>query len=350
MREVKEGKVRILAYTKEVPSKDMPVFYNPKKELDRTLCVLFLKSLNGHERFVVCDLLAASGVRGMRIKKEVGVKKVVLNDLNPNAVKLMERNAKLNGMEVEIRNEEANKFLFNYEGRFDYIDIDPFGSPVPFLEAAIRKLRNKGFLGLTATDTAPLSGTYPNTCLRRYGSMCLRTDFKHEVGLRILMKKVIEKGAEQDVALVPLFAYYSGDYYRAYFQKVSGAGRADELLEKVRSLFYDGETLERGFWEGEGRILGPLWCGNLTSEVVRKMYERSKMGLLRTFLEEDEVGVPWHYDLHTTCKLLKRSVPKLGKVLKKLREKGFKASRTHFNPMGIKTDANIEEVKKVISP
>ena len=46
---------------------------------------------------------------------------------------------------------------------------------------------------------------------------------------------------------------------------------------------------------------------------------------------------------------MKKSVPKLGKVLKKLKEEGFKASRTHFNPVGIKTDAGIKEIKRVIS-
>ena len=51
---------------------------------------------------------------------------------------------------------------------FDYIEIDPFGSPTDFLESSIVRLSRRGILAVTATDTAPLCGTYPNTCKRKY--------------------------------------------------------------------------------------------------------------------------------------------------------------------------------------
>ncbi|MCU0373510.1 MAG: ATP-binding protein, partial [Ignavibacteria bacterium] len=41
---------------------------------------------------------------------------------------------------------------------FDYIDIDPFGSPCPFLDAAIKRLSRGGILAVTATDTSALAG------------------------------------------------------------------------------------------------------------------------------------------------------------------------------------------------
>ena len=39
-------------------------------------------------------------------------------------------------------------------GYFDYIDIDPFGSPNPFLAAAIGRITRNGIVAVTATDTA----------------------------------------------------------------------------------------------------------------------------------------------------------------------------------------------------
>ena len=37
-----------------------------------------------------------------------------------------------------------------------WIDIDPFGSPVPFLDTAIQALARRGVLEVSATDTAAL--------------------------------------------------------------------------------------------------------------------------------------------------------------------------------------------------
>ena len=37
---------------------------------------------------------------------------------------------------------------------FDYIDLDPFGSPNIFLDSAVKRLGRNGILAVTATDTA----------------------------------------------------------------------------------------------------------------------------------------------------------------------------------------------------
>ena len=57
------------------------------------------------------------------------------------------------------------------ENRFDYIDIDPFGSPVGFVDSAMRSIKNGGVVACTATDTAALCGVYPRVCQRRYGAI-----------------------------------------------------------------------------------------------------------------------------------------------------------------------------------
>ena len=174
---IKEGKVKVVvpklsAYIKKpsdyAPSK-APVFYNPTMELNRDLAVLVLQThqkLLGRE-ISVCEPLTGCGLRGVRFAVEVkGVQKVALNDINPEAIKVAGFNAELNDVadRVEVANEDANLFLSRHAAprkRFDYVDIDPFGPPVPYMDSAIRSLRNGGLLALTATDMAPYVGFIP---------------------------------------------------------------------------------------------------------------------------------------------------------------------------------------------
>ena len=45
------------------------------------------------------------------------------------------------------------------DASYQWIDIDPFGSPVPFIDSAIQSLARTGVLEVTATDTAALTGS-----------------------------------------------------------------------------------------------------------------------------------------------------------------------------------------------
>lgn len=110
-----------------------PVFYNPAMTLNRDISVLLCKVLKPES---VVDLLAATGVRGLRIKKEAKVKNVYVNDANPVAVSFIKKNAKLNKLKVSIYGLRAHEFLATRyklkHKKFDYVDIDPFGTPTPF--------------------------------------------------------------------------------------------------------------------------------------------------------------------------------------------------------------------------
>ena len=169
---VNEGKVNVLvpqlkAFVKEpsdyAPSK-APVFYNPVMELNRDISVL---AFQAYQRMVnreisICEPLASAGIRGVRFAAEIhGAKRVLINDMSERAVKLAKRNVQLNNLQdrVEVRNKDANCLLSCHGAlrkRFDVIDVDPFGTPVPYMDSAIRALRDNGLLALTATDLAPL--------------------------------------------------------------------------------------------------------------------------------------------------------------------------------------------------
>ena len=178
---ISEGKAKIAAYTARTVSKEMPVFYNPVMKLNRDMTVLLLSSIDMKGMQIGLPL-AGTGVRACRLLTELKrgkIKSIEINDKSEEAVNLIKKNIALNEEiltcdDIEVSRLDANQFLLESSG-FDYIEIDPFGSPNPFLDAALTRLSRKGLLAATATDTAPLCGTYPKTCRseeRRVGKEC----------------------------------------------------------------------------------------------------------------------------------------------------------------------------------
>lgn len=345
--EVREGLARLL-----VP-KGHPVkgpgrasgrpFYNGAMALPRHVSVLVLGAV-ARAGTRVLDALAATGVLGIRFGLEVAEEvDVTLNDRREDALQLMRRNAALNGVSAAVEGEDAHVLLARRH--FDYVDVDPFGSPVPFVEAALRSLAPRGTLALTATDTAPLAGTYPRTCRRRYGATSLKGPYGHEVGLRILAGFVVRAGARYDLAVRPLLCLWRGHFYKAFFAVQRGARRADEALEALRFVrVEDGErTLD-----GEGQA-GPLWGGPLhDASLLARMEPREHMpGTVATLLDrwrEEAEAPPLFYTTDEVASRLRRSPPPLRRAIEALEAAGFAASRTHLHPKGFKTDAPWEAI------
>lgn len=339
-----------------------PVFYNPHMCLNRGLMVLFMRALGGG---VFGDVLAGSGAKGLRVAVEAGCS-VSLNDANSDAVDLIRRNVGLNGLEgggAVVTNLDGNCFMLENTGRFDFIDIDPFGSPVPFIDAALLASKKKGFLGVTATDTAALCGVYPGTCFRRYLARPLRGALCHEVGLRILAGYVVRMGAKYDLGVVPVLSHYTRHYMRLYLRVSRGVNSANRSLQDMGFLYYCSKcSVYRYLREefpsktlcrcgGRLRAAGPLWLGSLHDHrILSDMLSMAEAGdekkLLATLL--DELSQPFFYDVHRVASELGVSSPKIDIVLERLRNQGFAASRTHFTPVGVKTDAPLEDVKKTL--
>ena len=75
--------------------------------------------------------------------------------------------------------------------------------------------------------------------------------------------------------------------------------------------------------------------------------EKKVLKLLNNCLEEADAPITF-YDIHVICRNLKISAPKLDLIIAKLKEDGFLAIKTHFSPIGIKTDIGIERLKYTI--
>ena len=66
---------------------------------------------------------------------------------------------------------------------FHIIDLDPYGSPAPFLDSAIQAIVEGGLLMVTCTDMAVLCGNHGETCYAKYGSYPVKSKFCHEMVL-----------------------------------------------------------------------------------------------------------------------------------------------------------------------
>jgi tRNA (guanine26-N2/guanine27-N2)-dimethyltransferase len=330
---VVEGKARVIEYTSPIVSKDLPVFYNPVMKLNRDLSILLLSSFD-MKKIRVADIMAGSGIRSVRFALETkkgAIEEIHSNDGSLEAVASIKKNIALNKIKkgkIFVSKKDANLFLLESEG-FEYIDIDPFGSPVPFLDPALRRLSRGGILAVTATDTAPLCGTYPKTCLRRYWSTPKKCGMMHELGLRILIKRVQLIGAQFDKALVPIFSMSTEHYFRIFFVNEKGKNAVDSILK------------QHGMLEGAGPLwLGQLWDEQLTRS-MKKLAGKNKYNeaekLLEIIEQESSVHAAGFYDIHELCGKNRLNIPKREVLIDAIVKKGYAASVTHFKGEGIRS-------------
>jgi tRNA (guanine26-N2/guanine27-N2)-dimethyltransferase len=290
---VTEGKIQVVvpdlkAYgvcpSDYAPSR-APVFYNPVMEFNRDLTVL---AFQAYQRMVgreitVCEPLTATGIRGLRFAAEIqGVKAVVSGDINLRSANLATQNVALNNLQdrMEVHHKDANRLLIEHsapKSRFDIIDIDPFGTPVPHLDSAVQALRNKGLLAATATDMAPLCGVHAKACVRKYGGKPLRTEYCQELAVRLLAGSIAFAAAKHDIGVRFLFSHCSDHYIRVYAQIGYGCQKADESLKNMGYVLHcfnclHRETANKPFPDAAGKCpecgnkmnyAGPLWIGKI---------------------------------------------------------------------------------------
>lgn len=169
------------------------------------------------------EALAASGLRSIRYAKEVGgLKSIVTNDISTSAVDSIRRNSKRNGTEHLMTPSEGDACIVMYQhrhrNRFDCVDLDPYGSPSPFLDAAVQCVADGGLLMVTATDMAVLCGNLPESCFAKYGSVSLKNKACHEMALRILLHAVQTSAARYGRFIHPLLSISVDFYVRLFIQ------------------------------------------------------------------------------------------------------------------------------------
>ena len=170
----------------------------------------------------------------------------------------------------------------------------------------------------------------------------------HEIGIRILVRKVQLIAAQYDKALIPVFSYAAQHYVRVFLMNTKGKQAVDAILENHASLGYCKTCGTHVISPpaacscGESYVhAGPLWTGSLWNiELVKKM----KLYELETIKDESLINVVGFYDIHELVSKYKLKSPRFDELISKIRKKGFKAARTHVSPYGIKSTIGLREL------
>ncbi|MHC1567623.1 MAG: tRNA (guanine(10)-N(2))-dimethyltransferase [Candidatus Syntropharchaeia archaeon] len=359
-RIVVEGEARILV---PVKGSSPQVFYNPMMVLNRDVTVAVLAAFTGGRDFTYLDALAATGIKGIRVGVEIGGF-ITLCDWSLDAVELMRENIRLNDLS-NCRPVHADSRVLMDTENFDVVDLDPFGTPMPFLASAGNSVR--GMLSVTATDTAPLCGAHLNSAIRTYAAHPQKNEYHRETGLRVLIGATVRSLAAIGKAAIPVLSYAHRHFARTHLVIERKVKSIDDVMKKIGYMAHCNHcnnhqpvpglapTIE-GCERCGARVTlsGPLWLGplherRLASEAAAEAEKRGQNDA-RKLLEvcASEITTPMYHDYHKITHQLKISAPPITDVIEALRERGYAASRTHLTGTGIKTDADLSTIEETI--
>jgi tRNA (guanine26-N2/guanine27-N2)-dimethyltransferase len=340
------------------------VFFNPTQELNRDVTVAVLRAYRDREPRAssYLDAMAASGVRGVRAG--LAGYDVTCADVDADAVSLARSNLARNGVDGTVHHRNVNALLHE-DGPFDVVDVDPFGSPMPFADGAV--VAGRDLVCVTATDTAPLCGAHFDAGVRTYATVPRNTEYHAEMGLRVLVSALVRTAARYDVAAVPVLSHVTRHYARTYLELDHGARRADAAVERLGYVHHCDDCLHRDHQTGliarppeacpacgsSVVTAGPIWLGPVRdadfTRTVREAVtdDMGEASAARSLLETlaDEVEAPTHYDQHRLCKQWGVPAPSMDAFVGALRDAGHEASRAHYHGTALKTTASVAEMR-----
>jgi tRNA (guanine26-N2/guanine27-N2)-dimethyltransferase len=329
-------------------------FYNPAMELNRDISVAVVQcflSTAEKNHLLLLDGLASTGIRGIRFAHELnGSFEITINDWSEEAFAVIKKNVNTSiSNKITSTNRDLNSLL--HEKNFDYIDVDPFGSPVSFIDAAMESIQHQGILAVSATDTAALCGVYPKVCKRRYAALPHHGPVMHEVGLRILLGFIAREAAKHDKGIQPILSYKTDHYFRLYVRISRNVSKANETANQIQCI----ESKEIFPFLDSKSDIGPLWIGGLHSknfiEKLKKITEEKQFGTKKRMMKlftifEEEANAPlFYFTTNDVASLLCCSPPKLERLFSTFIKQGIPIFRTQFDPTGFKTSASFDQVK-----
>ena len=233
IEEISEGKVTIRLCNKD---KTFSAFYNPAQELNRDLTVISiatyfsftkfkkkkeLKTFNEY-KFNIIEPLSATGLRCIRYYAELPKEKINLiysNDMDSKAVECININIEKNNVDknkFKVFKSDAAQLMYENPHFFDIIDLDPYGTAIPFIDSCIHSAKNGALLCITFTDMPVLCGNYPETTLYKYGSIPNKVPFCHEMAIRIALFSISSSASKYKKVIKPLFSFNAEFYIRLF--------------------------------------------------------------------------------------------------------------------------------------
>jgi len=364
---ITEGQTKIAvpkkSLTDKVPPKE-PAFFNPKARLTRDYSMIaygaFLKKFAGPKIFL--EGLSGVGIRGLRAANELSFDKVVVNDLNPTALKLAKYSAQLNNLKnIEYSEMEVCRFLSKHSTkgeRGSIVDIDPFGSPAEFFDCGLRATMHGGILSTTATDLQVLNGLYQSACKRKYGGVTVRAEYGNELAIRLVLGCLRIVAGRIGVDIVPLFSESNMHYYRTYVRVLIRQDQKENMgyILHCKNCGYRKISFEQSneceLCKSKIDVAGPLWIDKIfdkqfVEDMILKIPELAidkvcEKTLQKCLLESEMPGT--YFTLDEIASKMRSSPPKLEEAIKNLQKNGYVASPTSFCPTGFRTNANIDQI------
>lgn len=384
---VKEGKTTFTTLNDADRIYDSSVFYNPKMTFNRDLTLLqiftILKTTDND--LVILEPLAGCGVRSYRILTELPdnrIKKVVAGDINSKAIELIQKNIdelmfsdKLFTKQKDAL-ETISEFL-EYQNYVDIIDLDPFGSPISFIDLSLNVLKmSNGYLFATSTDLQVLCGKFKDACLRLYNANSTRSFLCHEIAIRILLYNMIISAGRIGIGIKPLISYQHEHFIRTHVQVVKGREYANKQHKEIgfiylcdKCSYFEVKTITdmsgRENCPSCGNKMektGPMWIGQINDiQNIQNMLvnleeldlpSSKKILKLLSGLVKEINDIPMFYYIpflvREHIKNKERGIPII-ELVEKLNKKGLKSSRTVFDPQGIKTEANYQQIVDILN-
>ena len=364
-----------------IPRKSDESFFNTYQELNRDISVLVLRNHSNSRNkkdFAACEPFGGVGVRSCRYAVETPVTNIYYNDVSKEALKIVEKNisnlpsnfkAKISISNLEFT--DFINYLYSKKQIMDFIDIDPYGSPISYVHSSLKLITISGLLAFTATDLASLTGLYPRALYSKYGIGVFekRIGNVHELAIRTLITGIQHVGLTQKQSLLPVLTLYHRHFIRTFMIRMRGV---DKVLDKTgflcqcrkcRLIFKTGLKNKHYSCPNCGNHpyrIGPLYLGTihddtLLRDIVKdlhvKSFNRSKniTKILNIMIQENNMNIPWSYDIQKLTKNIGIPIPPLDEISQHLREIGYKFSKTHFSGSCIKTDAPIEEIYSILA-
>lgn len=215
----------------------------------------------------ILDALSASGLRALRYAHELPFPTTITaNDLTASAVESIKLNVAHNGLadKITVSHDDALGHMYkriaadlsqrdrhgnpSQAHKYDVIDLDPYGTAAPFLDAAVQAVREGGMLCVTCTDSAVWAGhSYPEKTYALYGGIPMKSFCAHEAGLRLVLHSIASSASRYGLVIEPLLSL-SADFYVRVFVRVRKSQAALKFLASKTMVVYNCDY-GCGAWE-----------------------------------------------------------------------------------------------------
>lgn len=347
-------------------------FYNPAQKINRDLTILCINEyIKSTPRPQIFEAMSATGLRGIRFAKELKECDIFLNDSSLESVNIIKHNLlnndinktdndnnfRYNQKEIFVTNSDCNVILCKNVNKFDVIDIDPFGSPTPFINNALYSIKHNGLLCLTSTDTGVLCSNRKK-CLVKYNTLIAPGNpAHHDHALRILLGYVESQAGKYGKTIEPIISI-SIDFYIRVFLRIK---RKKVTSLNISYYFYCschnmwkvdvGDITCRNCGSAKYKLCGPYYDGKMNdTSFIENIMKKTSNERITGFLNllKYEVDDFMLYSIPDMSKYIKTNCIPLSAILSALLNQNYEVSLSHCEINAIKTTANIKTLYSIM--